>query len=73
MKLYVEVLHKTSLRKPEFHENRRNLSLLMYVNEFVSALSADCRDMLREKYPKCAAENLCVRIVALKGIVYLGA
>jgi hypothetical protein len=68
IKLYVEVLNKTLLGKPEFHENLRDLSLLMGVNEFLPELSADWRDMLLEKYPNCAAGNLCVRIIALKGI-----
>jgi len=43
IKLYVEVPHKTLLGKPEFHENRRNLILLVDVNEFLPALSADWR------------------------------
>ena len=43
--------------KPELKENRRSLSLLMEVSEFLAALSTDWRDLLREKYPNCAVEN----------------
>jgi hypothetical protein len=61
------------LGRPQFHENRRSLSLLIDVNEFLPALSTDWRDLLR-KTTQIVPLRICVfRIGAVKGVLYLGA